>query len=187
MAPSGASAERDLLVVGRIGKPHGLLGAVTVEVRTDDPAARFAVGATLETDPAQRGPLTVESTRDHSGRMVVTFRGVGDRTAAETLRGTLLVIDAVSLPDPDDADVFHDHQLVGLAAEYADGRPLGVVAEVLHLPQGDVLAVHRPDGREVLVPFLLAMVPVVDVAHGRLVVDPPEGLLELTGGPDPDA
>lgn len=173
-----------MLVVGRVGKPQGLRGGVTVEVRTDDPAARFAVGSVLHTEPAERGPLTVLAAHDHSGRLVVTFQGYPDRTAAEALRGTMLVIDAASLPEPDEPDVFHDHQLVGLAAELPGGEPLGEVTEVLHLPHGDVLAVRRRGGRELLVPFLRAMVPTVDVAAGRLVIDPPEGLLELDAAPD---
>lgn len=189
--PGGAAP--DLLVVGRIGKPQGLRGEVTVEVRTDEPEQRFAEGSVLLTGS---GPLTVASTRDQNGRLVVAFEGVPDRSAAELLRNTLLHVDAATLPVPEDPDVFLDGQLVGLRAELQDGTTVGVVTEVLHLPHGDVLVVKRddaPDGarggaREVLVPFLAAMVPVVDVAAGRLVLTPPEGLLELSeAGPEDDA
>ena len=173
---------RNLLAVGRIGKPQGLSGEVTVQVRTDDPSARFAVGARLETDPADRGPLEVVSARDHSGRLVVAFHGCTDRTGAEALRGTMLVIDADLVPAPDDPEEFLDHQLVGLSAVLPDGTPLGQVSEVLHLPQGDVLVVRRPEG-DVLIPFVLAMVPVVDLRTGRVVIDPPDGLLDLAGQP----
>ena len=172
--------EPQLLVVGRIGKPQGIRGEVTVEVRTDDPDARFADGAVLLAEPPERGPLVVAERRDQNGRLVVRFEAVEDRNGAELLRDTLLLVDAASLPPTDDPDVFHDVQLVGLVAELADGTVLGVVAEVLHLPHGDVLAVRRAAGAEVLVPFLTAMVPVVDVDGGRLVVDPPEGLLALS-------
>lgn len=171
-------------MVGRIGKPQGIKGEVTVEVHTDEPQARFATGSVLLTDPAQRGPLTVEAARDQNGRLMVAFEGYGDRNAAETLRGTLLVVDAATLPAPDDPDIFLDHHLIGLVAELPDGSRLGAVTEVLHLPHGDVLVVRR-DGAadtaaEVLVPFVAAMVPEVDVPGGRLVVDPPEGLLALS-------
>lgn len=180
--------EPDLLVVGRIGKPQGLRGEVTVEVRTDEPDDRFADGSVLLTGT---GSLTVESTRYMGPRLVVAFQGVPDRTAAEQLRGTVLHVDARTLPVPDDPDVFLDSQLVGLRAELEDGTLVGTVAEVLHLPHGDVLAVTRVDARpgaaEVLVPFLTAMVPVVDVAAGRLVMTPPEGLLDLSEpGPEPE-
>lgn len=181
VAPPAPAVASELLVVGRIGKPQGIRGEVTVEVRTDEPEARFAVGAELLTDPAERGPLVVDAARDQNGRLVVLFEGVPDRTAAEALRGTLLLVDAATLPLPEDPDVFLDVQLQGLVAELLDGSRVGTVTEVLHLPHGDVLAVRRDDGPgEVLVPFVAAMVPTVDVAGGRVVLDPPEGLLDLT-------
>jgi 16S rRNA processing protein RimM len=171
--------EPDRLTVGRIGKPQGIRGEVTVEVRTDAPEIRFADGSVLHTDPAERGPLTVESSRDQNGRLIVAFRGVPDRSAAEQLRNTMLLVDASDLPPSDDPDEFHDTQLIGLSALLADGTVLGVVTDVLHLPHGDVLVVQRQEGSELLVPFVKAIVPEVDVAGGRVVVDPPEGLLDL--------
>ena len=119
--------------------------------------------------------------RDHSGKLVVRFEGVEDRNAAELLRGRVLQVDARTLPPLEDEDEYYDSQLVGLAAVLADGRPLGTVTDVLHLPHGDVLVVAA-DGREVLVPFVRAIVPAVDLAAGTLVVDPPEGLLDLADG-----
>jgi 16S rRNA processing protein RimM len=181
----------DLVVVGRVGKPHGIRGEVTVEVRTDAPEQRFAAGAVLRTEPPDRGPLVVEQAKDHSGRLVARFAGVEDRSAAEALRDTLLLVDVASIPPIDDPDEFHDWQLVGLRAELEDGAPVGAVVDVLHLPHGDVLVVepdaagHRgaEDGaatarREVLVPFVRAIVPQVDVAGGRVVLTPPEGLMD---------
>ena len=180
------AAEADLVVVGRIGKPQGIKGEVTVQVRTDDPDARFATGATLLTDPAERRPLVVAGARWQNGRLVVAFQGVPDRNAAERLRETLLQVDARTLPPPEDEDEFHDHVLRGMTAAGVDGSPLGEVVDVLHLPHGDVLVVRRTDtGGEALVPFVRAMVPVVDVARRRLEIDPPPGLLDLA--PEPDA
>ena len=179
---AGAAArpdDDDLLVVGRIGKPQGIRGEVTVQVRTDDPDARFSPGAVLHTDPPERGPVTVAAARWQNGRLVVAFEGVPDRSAAELLRETLLQVDARTLPPPEDEDEFHDHVLRGMAAELLDGTVLGEVADVLHLPHGDVLVLRRVDtGAEVLVPFVKAMVPVVDVAARRVQVDPPQGLLD---------
>lgn len=166
------------LVVGRIARAHGIHGEVAVEVRTDAPDLRFGAGVQLATDPADRGPLTVRSTRWHSGRLLVVFDGVPDRTAAEGLRGTLLVADSDTSP-PTDSDEFWDHQLIGLSAVSVDGSVLGVIADVLHPPGGDLLAVSRDDGSELLVPFARAIVPEVDMAGGRVLVDPPEGLLDL--------
>jgi len=182
--PVGPPTADDLLVVGRIGKPQGIKGEVTVEVRTDDPEERFAEGVRLLTDPVERGPLLVETVRSQNGRLMVGFAGVADRNDAELLRGTLLQVDARTLAPPEDEDEFHDHVLRGMTAVLVGGAPLGVVVDVLHLPHGDVLVVRRDDnGNEVLVPFVKAMVPEVDVATRSLVVDPPEGLLDLTDSP----
>jgi 16S rRNA processing protein RimM len=167
------------LVVGRIGRPHGVLGAVTVEVRTDDPEERFQPGAVLRTDPAGRGPLTVGSVYGRSGGLIIAFEGVRDRAGAEALRDTMLVIDMASLPALADPDEFYDHQLVGLAAVLTDGTAVGTVADVVHTGGGDLLAITDPDGVERLVPFVRAIVPRVDLAGGRVVLDPPDGLLEL--------
>ncbi|MFD6951199.1 ribosome maturation factor RimM [Nocardiopsis sp. TSRI0078] len=166
------------LVVGRIGRAHGIRGDVAVDVRTDDPEARFADGAVLETDPAGVGPLTVASTRRHSGRMLVRFKGVAGRDAAEKLRGTTLFVDSADIAPLDDPDEFHDHELIGLAAVTTGGEPVGTVEDVLHHAQ-DVLVLTTPEGGEVLVPFVAALVPEVDVAGGRIVLDPPPGLLDL--------
>ncbi len=185
MLTPDAGPDLDNVVIGRIGKPQGIRGEVTVEVRTDDPETRYAAGSVLVTDPAERGPLTVESSRWQGGRLVVAFVGVPDRSAAEALRDTLLCVPVAELGDIEDPDEFHDFQLRGLAASLPDGTALGTVSDVLHLPQGDVLTIDRGAGTpELLVPFLKAMVPVVDVPGGRVVVDPPAGLLDLTASPD---
>jgi 16S rRNA processing protein RimM len=167
------------IVVGRLGRAHGVSGDLTVEVRTDDPDARFAAGSVLATDPPEAGPLTVTAARWHSGLLLLTFDGVADRGAAEALRGTLLVVDSADLEPLADPDEFYDWQLAGLPVELADGSPLGEVAEMLHLPGGDVLVVAREGASEVLVPFRAETVPVVDVPGRRVVVDPPPGLLDL--------
>jgi len=166
------------LVVGRIGRAHGIRGDVAVEVRTDDPDARFAVGAELRTDPAARGPLSVMSTRWHQGRLLVRFAAVDDRTQAETLQGTLLVVDVDEAERLDDPDEFYDHQLIGLDAITTDAQPVGVVTDVLHLPAQDVLAIKRTDGVEVLVPFVSELVPSVNLDAKTVEVVARPGLLD---------
>lgn len=165
------------VVVGRIARPHGIRGDLTVEVRTDEPERRFAVGAVLATDPADRGPLTLSASRWHSGSLLVRFDEVPDRTAAEQLRGTWLVLDTAEIGSADDPDEFYDHELIGLTAVRSGGEPVGEVTDVLHHGQ-DLLVVTAPGGGELLVPFVAAIVPEVDVAAGRLVIDPPPGLLD---------
>jgi 16S rRNA processing protein RimM len=167
------------LVVGRIGRPHGVRGDVTVDVRTDDPDARFAPGTAIATDPAETGPLVVEQARWHSGTLLLRFAGVDDRTGAEGLRGTVLVIDSEQLLPTEDPDEFHDHELVGLLVVMVDGTEVGTVKEIQHAAQ-DLLIVKRsgPGLPDAMVPFVRPLVPSVDVPGGRIVIDPPPGLLE---------
>ena len=168
----------DTVVVGRIGRPHGVRGEVTVEVRTDDPDVRFVPGAVFATDPPARGPLTVAGRRWHREVLLLTVEGVDSREAAEELRNTELLVDIADLPELEDPESFYDHQLVGLTARLIGESDLGEVVAVRH-EGADLLVVRRPDGGELLVPFVSAIVPTVDVAAGFLVVDPPEGLLDL--------
>jgi 16S rRNA processing protein RimM len=166
------------LVVGRIAKAHGIAGEVSVDVRTDDPDHRYALGASLETDPPEKGPLTIAATRWHSGRLLIRFDGVGDRNAAEALQGTLLVADSETSRRGDDGD-FWDHDLIGLEATLTDGTLVGTVSDVLHPPGPPVLVITRGGGAETLVPFVGELVPTVDITARRLVIDPPVGLLDL--------
>ncbi|WP_425248278.1 MULTISPECIES: ribosome maturation factor RimM [Actinomadura] len=166
----------DPIAIGRIGRPHGVRGEVTLDVRTDDPDVRFAPGTSIATDPASAGPLTVDRARWHSGRLLVRFAGIADRDAAEQIRGTWLVVPSDDIRPSDDPDEFHDRELIGLAVVTTDGADVGRVADVLHHGQ-DLLVVRGPGG-ERLVPFVAALVPEVDVPGGRLVIDPPPGLLD---------
>jgi 16S rRNA processing protein RimM len=167
------------LVVGRISRPHGVRGELAVEVRTDDPELRLAAGAVLATEPAAAGPLTIAGTRWHSGRLLVSFDGVGDRNVADQLRGVLLVVDSGELEDVRDPDEFRDHQLIGLTVVTVAGEQVGTVTDVLHYGQDLLVVAGTGDraGAEIMIPFVTAMVPEVDLAGGRLTVDPPPGLL----------
>jgi len=166
------------LVVARIGRAHGIKGQVTVEVRTDEPELRLAPGAVLTTEPASAGPLTVADARDHSGRLLLRFEGVDDRNGAEALRGTMLIAEIDPEQSPEDPEEFYDHQLIGLNVVLADGAEVGELAAVLHLPAQDLLSVKRPDGTEVLVPFVTEIVPTIDLKQKRVVLTPPPGLLD---------
>jgi 16S rRNA processing protein RimM len=165
------------LVVGRIGRPHGVKGDVSVDVRTDDPDRRYAPGSVLTTDPG-RVQLTVARARWHHGRLLVLFDGYADRAAVDSLRGQLLVVDSETVGETE-PDEYWDHQLVGLDVCLSDGQPVGVVDDVVHLPGSELLVVRRPVGDEVLVPFVAAIVPTVDLSARRIVVEPPPGLFEV--------
>ncbi|MCZ7416278.1 MULTISPECIES: ribosome maturation factor RimM [unclassified Streptomyces] len=179
------------LVVARIGRAHGIKGEVTVEVRTDEPELRLAPGAVLATDPAGVGPLTIEHGRVHSGRLLLRFAGVADRSAAEALRNTLLIAEVDPDELPDDPEEFYDHQLIDLDVVTRDGEEVGRIAEIAHLPAQDLFVVKRPDGGEVLIPFVAEIVPEIDLEEQRAVIDPPPGLLgeaaETDGRPEPNA
>lgn len=165
------------IIVGRIGRPHGVRGDVVVGVRTDDPEARLAVGTELDTDPSRVGPLTIAAVRWQSGELIARFTGVSDRTAAGELTGTWLLVDSGMLESLDDPDEFRDHELIDLTVRTVAGEVVGVVADVLHHGQ-DLLSIRPAKGAgEILVPFVRAIVTEVDVLGGVLVIDPPPGLL----------
>ena len=164
-----------LLTVGRIGRAHGVRGEVTVEVRTDDPASRFEPGATLITDPSSHGPIRIATAREHNGRLLLSFEGKSDRTAAEALRGVWLMADVEINTDREKGE-FHITEIIGATVVTESGEELGKVADVLALPGQDTLVITRPNG-ELLVPFVKRHVPEVDVASRKIVVANIEGLL----------
>ena len=158
------------LNVGRIGRAHGILGEATIEVRTDEPQNRFAIGAQLITD---HGNLVVTSARVHNGILLLGFEGITDRNAVEKLRNTLLYAE-VDIDQPsENEDDYHIQQLIGLTAVLADGSNYGTVADVLNLPAQDCLVINTETG-EVLIPFVRQLVPTVDLDRKLIVVNPPE-------------
>ncbi|AQU66313.1 ribosome maturation factor RimM [Streptomyces niveus] len=166
------------LVVARIGRAHGIKGEVTVEVRTDEPELRLGPGAVLATEPASTGPLTIETGRVHSGRLLLRFAGVSDRTGAEALRNTLLIAEVDPEDMPEDPDEYYDHQLMDLDVVLADGTEVGRITEITHLPSQDLFIVERPDGTEVMIPFVEEIVTDIDLVEQKAVIDPPPGLID---------
>ncbi|MBW9092907.1 ribosome maturation factor RimM [Microbacterium jejuense] len=169
------------LRVGRLVKAHGLKGAIKLELYTDDPDGRFVPGATFtlqvpESSPWHGKPLTVRDFRWMNSHPVAFFEGVDDRSTAEELIRAILWIDEDAQSAPAEEDAWFDHQLVGLDV-VRDGAVVGRVSRVEHLPAQDLLIVRVGDD-EVLVPFVKAIVPEVDVPGGRVVVTPPPGLFE---------
>ena len=167
------------LVIGRVVKSHGIRGELVVDVRTDEPQERFATG-TILTGRLPRGggerEFTVTAARNHSGRLLLSLAQVNDRGSADELRGTLFLIDSSSVDSGDDPDSFYDHELEGAPVTTVSGETVGVLESILHLPANDVLAVRTSDGREILVPFVREIVPVV--GPDGIEIDPPDGLLD---------
>jgi len=159
------------LLVGRIGRAHGIHGEATIEVRTDHPEDRFAVGARVQTDA--HGDLAITSYRVHNGILLLGFENISDRNAIEKLRDTLLYSD-VDIEAEGDEDDYHVLQLIGCTAFLESGKEFGTVADVINLPGQDLLAINTPTG-EVLIPFVHQLVPVVDVKNRKMIVIPPEG------------
>ncbi|RRQ26924.1 ribosome maturation factor RimM [Rhodococcus sp. Eu-32] len=172
------------LVTGRVVKSHGIRGEVVVEIRTDEPDDRFAVGSVIRgrkpRDTTGEVDYTVEAAREHSGRLLLRLKGIDSRDAADALRGTLFMVESDDLESSDDPDEFYDHELEGLTVQLADGTVVGTVREVLHSAAGELLSIRPADGSrsEVLVPFVAAIVTSVSLADGTVVIDPPEGLLD---------
>ncbi|MGT2426585.1 ribosome maturation factor RimM [Amnibacterium kyonggiense] len=188
MASGRNRSAQTQLRVGRLTRAHGLKGGLKLELFTDDPDRRFVPGASFSLQVPDESPwhgkrLELAELRWYNGMPVGFFVDVADRTAAESLVKAILWVDQ----DPDEAaepDAWYDHQLVGLEVVRDDAR-IGVIDRLEHLPAQDLLVVRMDDpsaeagaGREVLVPFVRAIVPEVDVEAGRVVVTPPDGLLE---------
>ncbi|GAA1057011.1 ribosome maturation factor RimM [Agromyces luteolus] len=185
-----AATRPQQLRVGRLTKAHGLKGALKLELYTDDPERRFVPGAVFSLQVPEESPwhgrtLAFRELRWYNGQPVGFFEGVDDRTAAEGLVKAILWVDQPVDEEPE-PDAWYDHQLIGLAV-VRDGERIGQVAHVDHLPAQDLLVV-KTKGGDVMVPFVSAFVPEVDVEAGTLTVTPPPGLFEElpeeTGSPE---
>lgn len=168
------------LVVGRLRKPHGLKGEVTVFPLTDDPAAVFGVGRRLWVLDLEGaivgGPLTVERGRAYHREWLIKFHDVDSRDALDPWRGRLLGAPVEELVPPERGEVYL-HELEGFAVELKDATPLGLVTAVYELPSGVMIEVQGPK-REFLLPYRREFVTDVDREARRLTVAPPEGLID---------
>jgi 16S rRNA processing protein RimM len=181
-------ARPEWIEVGRVSRPHGIRGEVRVTPDSDNPE-RFAEGSVLYARPArarlagggsqERSPLTVDTVRGEADYPIVAFREVEDREAAEGLRGFILEVSVTELPALPE-DEFYPFDLEGLAVKDSQGAIVGRVTEVIASPAHPLLAISLNSGSEVLVPFVLAAVPTVELGEGCLVVE--AGFLEIPGG-----
>ena len=165
-----------LLVVARIGRPHGVHGEATIEIRTDSPEKRFLVGSRFSTDPINFGPLTIESVRNHNGTTLLKFKEISDRTEIEKLKDVILLSE-VDVNSENSENQFHIQQILNCRVYFEDGQEVGFVKDSVHLPSQDLLVIEY-QGREVLVPFVKEIVPVVNILDRKIVIVDKEGLFD---------
>jgi 16S rRNA processing protein RimM len=173
------------VVVGHVNRPHGARGEFFLWSLTDHPEATFVPGIQLRvSDPSGDEPdplfppLEIESVREYRRGYLVRFRGLDDRDRAELIRDRYLMRPFAETEPLEEGEIFY-HQLLGLTAYTRDGKRIGRVLEVYPLRPVDLLEVARDSGESLLIPFRREIVVEWDLATGRLILDPPEGLLEL--------
>ena len=182
-----SKADQTQLRVGRLTKAHGLKGAIKLELYTDEPERRFVPGAVFTLQVPSGSPwhgktIELDELKWYNGHPVAFFKDVPDRTVAESLVKAILWVDHDPAEPSTDENAWYDHQLIGLSV-LRDGVAVGTVTAIDHFPAQDLLTVTTPGG-DVLVPFVTAIVPAVDIAAGTLTVTPPPGLFEeLPEGP----
>lgn len=186
---SKAATDNTRWRVGRLTKAHGLKGAIKIEMYTDDPDRRFVPGAVFGLQVPGSSPwsgktLELIELKWFNSHPVAFFKDVLDRSAAETLLKAILLIDR----DPDEQpeeDAWYDHQLVGLKV-IREGVEVGTVTRLDHFPAQDLLHVETSSG-DIMVPFVKAIVPSVDIAAGTITVTPPAGLFEVLPDDEDDS
>jgi 16S rRNA processing protein RimM len=176
----GSASTGTRVCVAAVAAAHGVRGLVRLKPFTEQPEDCLAYGPLSTADGGR--VFKLEKLGLHKGQVLVRIEGVNDRTAAEALRGTRLYVERDALPAPEDEDEFYHADLIGLKAVLTDGSELGIVRAVYDFGAGDTLEI-KGKGKPVLVPFTLEAVPEVDIAGGKVVIDPPPGLLD---GPDSD-
>ena len=159
------------ICVARIGAAHGVRGAVKLWTFTEDPLAVKAYGPLVTKDGARQFEVT--SAREAKGHLVATLKGIATREEAERLNGIELYVAREKLPETD-ADEYYHADLIGLAAVNAAGDPLGRVIAIHNFGAGDIIEIAPPSGSTMLLPFTNAVVPTVDLAGGRVVIELPQ-------------
>jgi 16S rRNA processing protein RimM len=177
------------LRVGRLLKAHGLKGAIKLELYTDSPKERFRVGAVLELQVPEDSLwfgkfVTVADLKWYNTHPVIFLEGISDRDGAEGLTKAILLVDQPLDASPAEPDAWYDHQLAGLKV-MRQGLEIGELIRVDHMPAQDLLIIKTSTG-EVLLPFVKAFVPRVDVSAGLIEITPPGGLFEEIETADED-
>lgn len=184
MAADAGRSLPEHLVVGHVTKAHGTKGELFVWPLTDSPDAVFVEGMILRLGDEDGAPdpsgdeLVVERSRPFKRGELVKFEGIDDRSSADVFAGRYVLAEASALVPPEDDELYY-HQLLGMNVETVDGALVGVVREVFETEPTHLLEVKSADGRLHLVPFAARIVKTIDLEGGRIVIEPPAGLLEL--------
>ena len=171
------SQGQDRIPAGYVRRAHGIGGDVVVRGMLQDAGERFVVGAILRTNEDEPREFEIESIRGHQGDYIVTFVEIGDRNAADAMRGIQFTIDRSDRRELESREWWPE-DLVGCAVVTTEGETVGVVADAITGAAQDRIVVETPDGVRGEVPFVSELVPDVDVENRRIVVDLPEGLFE---------
>lgn len=179
MQPNGKQTDDKLVCLGVITGAQGIRGQVRIKSFTQDPAQLTAYGPL--SDARGNGSFKVTVTGHAKGQLVAKITGVADRNAAEDLKGRELYIDRDRLPEPDE-DEFYHADLIGLAVETTDGTDFGTVKAVHDFGAGDILDITKTDGKGTMLPFNKETVPTVDLANGKIIIDPPVEVIAKDNG-----
>lgn len=169
------------VLLGRCGAAHGIKGEVRVKPFTAEPGGIAAYGP-LQLEDGSRD-LEIERMRDGDTVLIVKFRGIDDRNAAESLNGIGLTVAREAMPETDDEETFYLADLIGLSVEDVSGKHVGDIANVVDFGAGDLIEIQPPQGASVYLPFSAAFVPTVDLAGRRVVIDPPDDLFKAVAQP----
>ncbi len=163
--------DKSKVLLGHISSAHGIKGEVTIKSYTEAPGDIAAYGPL--SDQAGSRQFVIEKVRASNKGLIATLQGISDRTAAEALKGTGLFVERSALPPPDEDDEFYVSDLIGLTAVAPDGAPIGQIIAVQNFGAGDLLEIRSPDKKQTeLIPFEERFVPTVDLAAGRVVIEP---------------
>jgi 16S rRNA processing protein RimM len=171
-----APESQELLCVGVVTGPHGVRGQVRIKGFTANPEDIAAYGALSDQTGTKTYVVKVTGTAA-KGALIASLTGIDNRNKAEAIKGLKLYVPRSALPEPEEEEYYHA-DLIGLSVQTVDGLELGVVRTIYDFGAGDVIEVENGERKTIVVPFTKAAVPVVDLAAGRLIVDPPEGLLD---------
>ncbi|WP_350335610.1 ribosome maturation factor RimM [Coralliovum pocilloporae] len=175
-------ADQNLLCLGVIGAAHGIKGEVRVKSFTSDPLELGSYGP-LSTD-GKPAVLEVETIRPSKGVVVVRFKGIRDRNAAEALNRLQLFVDRSALPEAEDDDEFYHADLIGLSAVSVDGQALGTVSGLFDFGAGDLVEITSGSGKTTLLPFTMAVVPAISLDEGVVTIDLPDEIIAQPGADD---